>query len=68
MIWRIKDKEEIVKTCFALFPKKIGDCWVWLQPYYKTYTLYYCGIYSGYKEHLFIYKDDAEQYVRDKNL
>ena len=66
MIWKIKDKEEVVKTCFALFPKKIGDYRVWLSRYYKTWDYSYQGIYSGYVAHWFIHKEDAENYVKEK--
>lgn len=70
MIWRIRDKEEKVKTCFALFPKKIGDYRLWLSRYYKTWD---CvrggGLYGNqYIAHWFIYKEDAEAYVRAKAL
>lgn len=66
MIWEIKDKEHTVKTCFALFPKKIGDYRVWLQRYYETWDLRGCGSYAHYVPHWFIYKEDAEEYVRKK--
>ena len=37
MIWKIKkpvDPELVIKTRFAIFPKRIGDYKVWLQKYY----------------------------------
>jgi hypothetical protein len=63
MIWKIKDKEHTIKTCFAFFPKKIGDYRVWLQRYYKTWDFV---SYSGYVPHWFIHKGVAEDYVRKK--
>lgn len=66
MVWQIKDKEEVIKTCFALFPKKIGDYRVWLSRYYKTWDYYSQGVYSGYVPHWFIDKEDVEIYVRAK--
>ena len=66
MIWEIKDKEHTIKTCFALFPKRIGDYRIWLQRYYKTWDFLGNSIYSRYEPHLFIYKENAEEYVRKK--
>lgn len=66
MKWLIKDKETIVKTCFAIFPKRIGDYRVWLSRYYKTWDYHSQGIYSGYVSHWFVYKDEALKYVEDK--
>lgn len=66
MIWEIKDKEHTIKTCFALFPKKIGDYRIWLQRYYKTWDLMGNSIYASYVPHWFILKEDAEEYVRKK--
>lgn len=69
MIWEIKDKEHTVKTCFALFPTKIGDYRVWLQRYYKTWdgvgpTWHAAPMW--YTPHWFVFKEDAEEYVRKK--
>ena len=66
MIWLIKDKETVVKTCFAIFPKRIGDYRVWLSPYYKTWDYLYDGIYSGYVPHWFVHKETALKYIDDK--
>ena len=66
MKWLIKDKETVVKTCFALFPKRIGDYCVWLSRYYKTWDYSYQGIYSGYIPHWFVHKEDAIKYVEQK--
>lgn len=66
MIWEIKDKEHTIKTCFAFFPKRIGDYRVWLQKYYKTWDFVVNSIYSGYIPHLFTYKENAEEYIRKK--
>ena len=66
MKWLIKDKETVIKTCFALFPKRIGDYRIWLSLYYKTWDYYYEGIYSGYVPHWFINKEDAQKHVEDK--
>lgn len=69
MIWQRKDKETIIKTCFALFPTKIGGYWIWLQRYYKTWDfIHYGGTCYGYVPHWFIEKDDIEAYVRAKDL
>ena len=68
MIWELPDKTKMVKTCFALFPRKIDKHIVWLSKYYKTYDEYYYT-YHSYPEvrvsHLFIYKEDAEKYVNE---
>lgn len=66
MKWLIKDKETVVKTCFALFPKRIGDYRVWLGRYYKTWDYSYQGIYSGYIPHWFVHKEAALNYVKQK--
>jgi hypothetical protein len=66
MIWPTKDKETIIKTCFALFPKKIGDYWVWLSHYYKTWDCMWRGGWLYYTPIWFIEKEDAEAYVRAK--
>ena len=69
MVWEIKkpvDKELVVKTCFALFPKIIGDYKVWLQRYYKTWDWLYAGIWSDYTPRYFITKQEAEYHVKFK--
>ena len=66
MIWRIKDKEEIVRTCFAFFPKKIGEYRVWLSRYYKTWDWYCHGPYYGYTARYFVFKENAENHVKEK--
>jgi hypothetical protein len=66
VIWEIKDKEHTIKTCFAFFPKRIGDYRIWLQRYYKTWDFLGNSIYSSYVPHWFIYKENAEEYVRKK--
>ena len=66
MIWTIRDKEKTIKTCFALFPKRIGDFRLWLHEYYKTWDFVGNSLYSGYAPHRFVYKEAAEEYVRKK--
>ena len=68
MIWLIKNKEKHIKTCFALFPKRIGDYMLWLHKYYKTWDFVGNSIYSSYVPHLFIDRQTAEDYVRKKML
>lgn len=68
MIWVIKDKEKTIKTCFALFPKRIGDYRLWLHKYYKTWDYMGNNIYSSYVPHWFVYKEAAEEYVKKKLL
>lgn len=68
MIWTIKDKEKAIKTCFALFPKRIGDYRLWLYKYYKTWDYIGNNIYSSYVPHWFVDKQAAEEYVRKKML
>lgn len=68
MIWQLKDKTKDIKTCFAFWPRKIDKQIVWLSKYYKTYDEYYYT-YHSYPEvrvsHLFVYKEDAEQYLKE---
>jgi hypothetical protein len=68
MVWlrRTVDKEKIVKTCFAIFPKTIGDYKVWLQRYYKTWDWIYRGVYSGYEPVCYLTKEEAEIHVKFK--
>lgn len=68
MKWLIKDKETVVKTCFALFPKRIGDYYVWLSRYYKTWDCCrHGGLYgNAYFPHWFVNKEDALNYVKKK--
>lgn len=68
MKWVIKDKEYVVKTCFAIFPKKVGSYRIWLSRYYKTYDFVYQGAYSNYVPHWFVYKEDAIKYVKKKAI
>ena len=68
MIWMIKNKEKQIKTCYALFPKRIGDFRLWLHKYYKTWDFVGNSIYSGYVPHWFVYKEAAEEYIRKKML
>lgn len=68
MIWTIRDKEKTIKTCFALFPKRIGDFRLWLHKYYKTWDWVGNSIYSSYVPHWFVHKSAAEEYVRKKIL
>lgn len=68
MVWLIKDKETVVKTCFAIFPKRIGDYRVWLSRYYKTWDWYHNAVYSGYVPHWFVNKETALRYVERKIL
>lgn len=68
MKWLIKDKETVVKTCFALFPKRIGDYCVWLSRYYKTWDCCrHGGLYGNeYFPHWFVHKEAALKYVKQK--
>ncbi len=66
MKWRIKDKETVVKTCFAILPKRIGDYRVWLSRYYKTWDYFYQGVYSGHIPHWFVFREEALKYVENK--
>ena len=68
MIWTIKNKEKQIKTCYALFPKRIGAYRLWLHKYYKTWDFVGNSIYSGYVPHWFVYKEATEEYVRKKML
>ena len=68
MMWQIKCKESIIKTKFAFFPKRIGDYKIWLHKYYETYDFYHDAVYSGYIPHWFVCKEDAEEYVKNKNI
>lgn len=68
MIWQVKDKEVIIKKCFALLPKRIGDYRIWLSNYYKTWDYYQQGPYEGYVEHCFVHKKDAVKYVEEKRI
>ena len=68
MIWAIKDKDKQIKTCFALFPKRIGDFRLWLHKYYKTWDYVGNSIYSCYVPHLFIDRQAAEEHVRKTML
>lgn len=68
MKWLIKDKETVVKTCFSLFPKRIGDYCVWLSRYYKTWDCCrHGGLYGNeYFPHWFVHKEAALKYVKQK--
>lgn len=66
MVLVLTDKEYTLKKCFALFPKRIGNYLVWLSTYYKTWDYSNQGIYTGYIPHLFVYKEDAENYIKEK--
>lgn len=66
MIWVIKDKEKQIKTCYALFPKRIGDYRLQLHKYYKTWDFVGNNIYSSYVPHWFVDKQAAEEYVYAK--
>ena len=66
MMWRIKDKETIIKTKFAIFPKRIGDYMIWLEEYYETYDYVSWEGCCGYVPHWFINKADAVVYVNSK--
>ena len=70
MLWKAieANKEAQIKTCFALFPKKIGQYVIWLQRYYKTWDWAYMDVYSGYFPRYFISKEAAIAYVRKKKL
>ena len=68
MVWKIKDKEDTLKTCFAILPKKIGEYRVWLSRYYKAYDYTYLGIYSYYKPRYFVKKSQAISYINAKQV
>lgn len=68
MIWTVKDKEKTIKTCFALFPKRIEKNRLWLHKYYKTWDYIGNNIYSSYVPRLFVDKHAVEEYVRKKML
>ena len=66
MKWIIKDKEYVVKTCFAILPKRIGSYMIWFSRYYKTYDFVHQGVYSCYVPHWFVNKEDAIEYIKNK--
>lgn len=66
MKWKIKDKDYVVETKFAILPKRIGNYLIWFEHYYKTYDYIYQAEYSGFEPTLWIYKEDAEYYVKMK--
>ncbi len=69
MIWKAKkpaDPELVIKTRFAIFPKRIGDYKVWLQKYYITYDWVGGGIYGWYSPTLYVTKEEAELHVNFK--
>jgi hypothetical protein len=66
MVWKRVDRETLVKTCFAIFPKKIGPYIVWFEKYYKTWDYFYDGLYTCYVPHYFMSKEKALKHVEDK--
>lgn len=56
MRWNNKIKNNGWKLRFALLPTKIGDTWIWLEPYYARPDAYFtavrlyegCGERAGY--------------------
>lgn len=52
MRWNGKEKNNGWKTYFALFPTKIGDTYVWLEPYIRRWEGYYYNVdfYEGCAE------------------
>ena len=69
MVFQCKPKETKafkIKTCFALFPKRIDDKIVWLQRYYKTWDWAGGGLYGWYAPILYIDKEAAELHVQFK--
>ena len=62
----IAPKDHVIKVCFAIFPKRIGDYRIWLEYYYKTYDYRCMAQYSGYYPHYFLNKDSVEKYVQNK--
>ena len=69
MIFQCKSKEAKdfkIKTCFAIFPKRIDDKIVWLQRYYKTWDWAGGGLYGWYSPTLYITKEEAEIHVNFK--
>ena len=63
MIREIKNKEYVYKKRFALFPRKIGNYFVWLSPYYKTWDLHWCGVWEPI---LFVSEEKVIDYIRKK--
>ena len=49
MRWDGKEKNNGWKTSFAFFPVKIGDTWVWLEPYASRFEGLYTNVrfYEG---------------------
>ena len=69
MVFRCKPKETKdfkIKTCFAIFPKRIDDKIVWLQRYYKTWDWVGGGLYGWYAPTFYITKEEAELHVKFK--
>ena len=66
MMWQIKDKEYIVKTRFAIFPKRIGEYWVWLQNYYVNYDWVNNGQGGCYIPHYYTSKKVCEYNIKQK--
>jgi hypothetical protein len=66
MVWKQVDKETLVETRFAIFPKKIGSYIIWLEKYYRTWDYSYDGIYTCYMPHYFISKEKALNHVEAK--
>ena len=68
MKWLNPNKEYVIKTRFALFPKRIGDYTIWLQRYYINYDAVQRLSNVEYVKHLYIYKWDVEQQVKLKQM
>lgn len=68
MKWFVTPKEYIIKTRFALLPKRIGDYIIWLQPYYINYDAIPRLSNVDHIKHFYIYKKDVEQQVKLKQM
>ena len=69
MVFQVKPKEPKdfkIKTCFALFPKRIDDKIVWLQRYYKTWDWVGGSLYAWLEPNYYIEKETAELHVQIK--
>ena len=68
MKWLIKEKDMIMKTRFALFPKRIGSYRIWFEKYYVNYDWVFTGQGGDYIAHYFLNKEDCEQHIYSKEL
>lgn len=40
--------DKLVQKEFAFLPTRVGECWVWLEPYYEMYVFRWGGEATGY--------------------